>query len=331
MLLVGDVGGTKTALGVVDPDNDIHVRLEELTVQSDDYASIEELVQDALRQLHYPINSLALGVPGPVVDGQVVGTNLPWIVDQRSLQARFGFRAVCLLNDLEAIASAIPLLPPASLATLNDVPARPGGTIVVVAPGTGLGEGFLTWDGSKYRAFPSEGGHANFGPDSMLQYELAAYLWGKFGHVSNERVCSGRGLPNIYGFLKECKQYAEPDWLAQAVAQAEDPTPVIVQEATRGADAAPLCKATLDLFIEILGGEAGNMALKFLATGGVYLGGGIPPRIVRELRQGAFMAGFCNKGRVRYVMESIPVHVILDPRVALLGVASRGVEAMSAG
>ncbi|MCE5259790.1 MAG: glucokinase [Chloroflexi bacterium] len=329
MLLIGDVGGTKTALAVVDPARDLHVPLAELLVQSADFRSAEELVRYAITTLSYPIDYIALGVPGPVVDGVVTGTNLPWQVDQNQLQKSLDCRGVFLLNDLEAIASAVPYLLPDGVAALNDVPAKRGGAIAVIAPGTGLGEGYLTWDGQQYCAHPSEGGHSNFGPDSELQYDLGKWLWQRHGHVSNERVCSGRGLPNLYEFLKVNKNYPEPEWLARAVSEAEDPTPIIVSEATRGPDAAPLCRAALDLFIEIMGAEAGDMALKVLATGGVYLGGGIPPRIVPELQKGAFMNAFCAKGRIRYVMETIPVYVILDPRVALLGVASRAIQMMT--
>ncbi|MHB9032450.1 MAG: glucokinase [Anaerolineae bacterium] len=331
MLLVADVGGTKTALAVVDPAGDIHTPLAELLVQSADFESIEALVAHAVAAMGQPIDYLGLGVPGPVVEGCVIGTNLPWVVDKQSLQTFFKFQGVCLLNDLEAISSAVPFLLPDGVAALNDVPAKPGGTIAVVAPGTGLGEGYLTWDGDKYQAHPSEGGHANFGPDSELQFELVSWLWKRHGHVSSERVCSGRGMPNLYEFLKTRKQYHEPERLAKAIAQVEDPTPIIVTEAIRAEGADPLCKAVLDLFIEIMGAEAGDLALKLLATGGIYLGGGIPPRIVPQLKRGKFMRAFCAKGRVSYVLDAIPVYVILDPRVALLGVASRTVQAFGLG
>lgn len=331
MLLIGDVGGTKTILAIVDPERDIHKHLVVKLVQSADYPSMESLLTHFIQSVDYPIEYLALGVPGPVVDGCATGPNLPWVVDQAELRTHFGFRAVCLLNDLEAIASAIPQLSADGITSLNAVPAKPRGSIAVVAPGTGLGEAYLAWNGERYLAYPAEGGHANFGPDSPLEFELASYLWQRYGHVSNERVCSGRGLPNIYGFLKDKGLYAEPDWLAEALAQSDDPTPIIVREATCGATASPLCRATLDLFIAILGAEAGNLALKVLATGGVYLGGGIPPRIVTELQSGAFMRAFCHKGRIAYVMETIPVHVIMDPHVALLGAALRGVEMLESG
>ncbi|NLV73113.1 MAG: glucokinase [Chloroflexi bacterium] len=329
MLLLADVGGTKTALAVVDPARDLHRHLTELQVQSADFGSFNDMLEFVLAKVSYPIEYLAMGVPGPVADERVVGTNLPWEVDSRKVRARFGFKGVTLLNDLEAISSAIPLLTEHDVIALNDVPPKAGGSIAVVAPGTGLGEGYLTWDGKRYRAHPSEGGHANFGPDSHLQYELANWLWARYGHVSNERVCSGRGMPNLYQFLKEEKQMPEPAWLSQALLGVDDPTPIIVQEAMRPEGADPLCRATLELFVEILGAEAGDLALSLLATGGVYLAGGIPPRIVSELQRGGFMQAFRAKGRVQYVMEDIPVYVVLDPRIALLGVASRALETMT--
>jgi glucokinase len=331
MLLIGDVGGTKTALAVVDPGGNIRQHLVRKQVLSADYPSMEALLSQFIGSINYPIEYLAIGVPGPVVDGCATGTNIPWVVDQAKLKAYLGLHAVCLLNDLESIANAIPHLSPDGITTLNAVPGQPGGAIAVVAPGTGLGEAYLTWDGTRYRAHPAEGGHANFGPDSPLEFELASYLWQRYQHVSNERVCSGLGLPNIYRFLKAKGLYVEPDWLAATLLGTDDPTPVIVQEALRGDAACPLCRATLELFVGILGAEAGNLALRVLATGGVYLGGGIPPRIVNELQKGAFLKAFCHKGRIAYVMETIPVHVIMDPHVALLGVALRGVEMLQPG
>jgi len=172
----------------------------------------------------------------------VTGTNIPWNVDQASLQSYFSFRGVCLLNDLEALATAVPHLATENIAPLNAVPANPDGAIAVVAPGTGLGEAYLTWNGERYLAHPAEGGHSNFGPDSPLEFELASYLWQRHKHVSNERVCSGLGIPNIYTFLKDKGLYTEPDWMADALSKADDPTPDIVREATRSDNACPLCR-----------------------------------------------------------------------------------------
>jgi glucokinase len=246
------------------------------------------------------------------------------VLDEARLQARLGIPSVRLLNDLTAIACAVPFLSHAELHTLNAGEPAAGGALAVIAPGTGLGEAFLTWDGAKYRAQPSEGGHASFAPVSPMQVELLRYLFGRFMHVSSERVCSGSGIPNIYAFLRDLGQAREPDWLALKIASASDPTPVIVRAALDEAQPDALCMATLEAFVTILAAEAGNLALKVLATGGVYLGGGIPPRLLRVLERPAFLETFRGKGRMADLLDRVPVHVILNPKAALLGAATFG-------
>ncbi len=200
------------------------------------------------------------------------------------------------------------------------------GNMAVIAPGTGLGEAFLTWGGSRYRAHASEGGHADFAPNTPLEIELLRYLQLRFKHVSNERVCSGLGLPNIYAYLKDSGHAPEPDWLAEQLAATTDPTPIIVTAALDDERPCELCTATLNAFVSILGAEAGNMVLRVLATGGAYLGGGIPPRILPALQQEGFMQAFLHKGRMVHLMARVPVHVILNPKAALLGAACHGLE-----
>jgi glucokinase len=207
---------------------------------------------------------------------------------------------------------------------VNDATAEETGAIAVVAPGTGLGEAFLTWDGSRYVAQPSEGGHADFAPTNPLEVGLLQYLWERYEHVSYERVCSGLGIPNIYAYLRDSGYAAEPAWLAEVLAQAQDPTPIIVNTALDQSQPCELCMGTLDTFVSILGAEAGNMALNTLATGGVYLGGGIPPRILPALERAHFMRSFYNKGRFGEFLARIPVYVIMNPKVALLGAAAFG-------
>jgi len=192
--------------------------------------------------------------------------------------------------------------------------------------GDGLGEAYLTWDGRKYRAFPSEGGHADFAPATRLESELLTYLDGLHGHVSYERVCSGMGIANIYAFLKECGFAAEPDWLSEALTLQSDPVPLIVEKALDREFPCDICVRSLDLFAAILGSEAGNVALKILATGGVYLGGGIPPRILPFLEKGQFAEAFLRKGRMRDLVAQIPVHVITNPKASLLGAAAQGLK-----
>ena len=234
-----------------------------------------------------------------------------------------------LLNDLNAIAHGVPYLESQDLHTLNAGHPVEKGSIAVVAPGTGLGEAFLTWENGRYHPHTSEGGHADFAPADELQLELLRYLQQRYTHVSFERVCSGMGLPNIYAFLKGTGRATEPDWLAEMLSKASDHTMVIVENALNKEHACEICTMTLELFVGIMGSEAGNMALKVLATGGVYLGGGIPPRILPFLSEGRFMQPFLRKGRLSDVLIPVPVYVIMNPGIALLGAARHGFEMAS--
>jgi glucokinase len=231
---------------------------------------------------------------------------------------------VLLLNDLESIANAVPLLQPDDLHTLHAGQAVAGGAIAVVAPGTGLGEAFLTWDGTQYRAHATEGGHTDFGPNNELELGLLRYLLRRYEHVSYELVCSGLGLPNIYAYLRDSRYAEEPSWLAEQLAAVTDPTPMIVNNALDAQKACKLTLGTLDVFVSVLGAEAGNLALKTLAMGGVYLGGGIPQRILPVLEKERFLQAFRSKGRLSHVLADVPVHVIVNPQVALLGAARAG-------
>ena len=326
MLLAGDIGGTKTNLAVYSPDVGPRAPVKEATFPSGRYASLEELARDFLTQVDLAVERASFGVAGPVVRGRARITNLPWVLDEVKLEEALGLSPVRLLNDLEAIAHAVPWLEPDDVCTLNEGQPEPGGSMAIVAPGTGLGEAYLTWDGARYRAYASEGGHSDFAPSNPLEVELLRYLQDRFDHVSCERVCSGRGIPNIYAFLRDSGHAEEPAWLAEQLAAADDPTPVIVKAAQDKERPCKLCLATLQTFVSILGAEAGNMALKVLATGGVYLGGGIPPRILPALQGERFMKAFRRKGRLTGLMDRVPVHVILNPKVALLGAACHGLE-----
>jgi len=320
------VGGTKTNLGVFSSEKGPRVPIAESTFSSGDYPSLETLVDDFLDHVDVKVERAAFGVPGPVVAGRVKATNLPWLIDEKKLKAELKLLDVVLLNDLEAVAHAVPSLEPADLHTLNEGKPVHEGAIGVIAPGTGLGEAFLCWDGSCYRSYSSEGGHADFAPNNPLEIDLLHYLQRRFGHVSYERVCSGRGLPNIYSYLKESGKADEPDWLVEQLTVTDDPTPVIVNAALDPDKPCELCMAALETFVSILGAEAGNLALRVLATGGVYLGGGIPPRILPALEHQRFVEAFRGKGRLSELLANIPVHVILNPKAALLGAACRGLE-----
>ncbi len=329
MLLAGDIGGTKTVLALYAENTakDSLTPIEEKTFPSKNYESLEDVVNDFLNGRSQKPLVASFGVAGPVMGNEAKVTNLPWHINTEKIQAKTGIPQAFLLNDLESIATAVPHLSADDIATINEGKRNPTGAIGVVAPGTGLGEGFLIWNGDKYLACPSEGGHSAFAPTTALQRELLTYLELRFTHVSVERVCSGSGIPNLYQFLKETDRYEEPPWLHDQIEAAADATPVIMTAAVN--KQANICTATLDLFIAILGSECSNMAVKVLSTGGMYLGGGIPPRMVSQLQDGRFMANFTDKGRFSQLMQDMPVHVILNAKAGLLGAAYYGLDAIS--
>ena len=327
MLLAGDIGGTKTNLALFTSDNGWREPIDEATFPSGDYPSLEAVVQAYLAQRKDTIDIASFGVAGPVVDGHASITNLPWKMDEKDLQDTLHIPSVRLLNDLDAIAHTVPHLDKRDVATINEGQAMPHGAMAVIAPGTGLGEAFLTWNGKGYQAHSSEGGHADFAPANLFELDLLRYLLERFPHVSYERICSGKGFPNIYAYLKDAGHAVEPDWLAAELASVSDTTPIIMKAALDTETPCEIAAATLNTFVSVLGAEAGNMALKVLATGGVYLGGGIPPRILPYLSSERFMQSFRNKGRLGKLLASVPVHVILNPKIALLGAALHGFEA----
>src|SRR5262245_24472625 len=326
MLLAGDIGGTKTVLAIFSSETGPHTPIVEATFPSGRYGRPEAIVREFLGQVNMQVEQACFGVAGPVVAGQARITNLPWVMDETSLKETFGWTAVRLLNDLESIAYAVPILEAEDIHTLNAGTPVPRGNIAVIAPGTGLGEAFLTWEVSRYRAHASEGGHASFAPINDLQLGLLSYMHNRLGHghVSFERVCSGMAIPNIYAYLRDSGYAPEPEWLAAQLATVQDQTPVIMNAASDQEQDCELCVATLKTFVSILGAEAGNLALKILSTGGVYLGGGIPPRILSALENFTFLEDFRHKGRFRELLSGMPIHVILNPGAALLGAAAYG-------
>jgi glucokinase len=326
LLLAGDIGGTKTSLAVFSSEAGPRAPLTEITFTSADYSSLEELVRAFLTQVPWKVDGASFGVAGPVVSGRAKITNLPWAIDEAHLRKALKLPSVRLLNDLAAIAHAVPILEPGDLHTLNPGRSEPRGTRAVIAPGTGLGEAFLAWEGSRYRAYASEGGHVDFAPTDALELELLRYLLERYEHVSYERVCSGIGIPNIYSFLNQSGRAKEPAWLKEQLASAPDATPIIVDAALDEKRPCAICTETLNVFIRILGAAAGNLALSVLATGGIYLGGGIPPRILPLLRNERFLQAFTSKGRMSKLLARVPVQVILNPKSALLGAACHGLE-----
>lgn len=330
MLLVGDIGGTKTNLGVYTPAQGPRDPVCEAIFSSAQYESLEVLAHEYLAQAGLSVEYAVFGVAGPVVQSRATITNLSWKIDEEHLAEVLNVRCAKLINDLESIANGVPILQEEDVFTLNAGIVDPQGPKAVLAPGTGLGEAFLIWNGQCYQAQPSEGGHADFAPTSPIQTELWQYLHERFGHVSFERVCSGRGIPNIYAFLKDSGYAPEPPWLTDILSSEKDLTAVIINAALDETKDCELCRETLDVFVSILGAEAGNLALKVMATGGVYLAGGIPPRIMPALKMSGMMETFQNKGRLSDVIQNIPVYVIMNPKVALFGAASFGLAFMQA-
>lgn len=323
MLLVADIGGTKTDLAIFTEEAGPHAPLVEARLLSADHASPEALVAAFLAQARQPVTRAVFAVAGPVVDGRARITNLPWVLDAAALAKALGLRSVRLMNDLVAVAHALPLLRPTDLETLAAGSPAEGGALAVVAPGTGLGQAYLTREGAGYRAHPSEGGHTDFAPRGALQRELQVWMERVHGHVSYEWVCSGMAVPGLYAFLRERGHAPESPALAARLAAAQDATPLIT-EAAFAATPDALGLAALQLMVDILGAQAGNLALSVLATGGVFLGGGMSPRLLPLLRAPRFLETLRAKGRFEPLLRRVPVHVILHPRVALLGVASAG-------
>jgi len=326
MLLAGDIGGTKLHFGFFSKERGLRRPLAEAVYPSADFNSLEEAIIRFLRETGRRATKAVLAVAGPVIEGKARITNLPWAIGEGRLRETFKIRSLRVINDVEATAAFVPFLHKSDLVTLQEGTPVRHGPMAVVAAGTGLGEAFLAWDGKRYRAFASEGGHADFAPSTALQDDLLAHLRGPHGHVSYERVCSGIGIETIYGFLRDKGHAEEPEWLSGRLSRAADPVPLIVEKALDRESPCDICVRTLDLFASLLGSEAGNVALKILATGGVYLGGGIPPRILPFPEKAHFMEAFLRKGRMRDLVAAIPVHVITNLKVALLGAAAQGLK-----
>jgi glucokinase len=322
LYLAGDIGGTKTTLALFSPDTGPLQPLFELSYKSSSYPGLDAIIEDFFSQAKASALTACFGVAGPVRESRAIITNLPWQPDTTQLQSSHGFSLAVLINDLVATGYAIPHLEQSDFFTLNRGITTSAGALGIIAPGTGLGEVIFTWDGSHYLAVASEGGHTDFGPSSETESRLLDFLRNRYGHVSYDRICSGRGLPDIYDFYKSLGQFEEPEWLAEQLAAAEDRAPVIVNGALDETRHCDMCIKTLELFISILGAEAGNLALKGLTTGGMYLGGGIPPRIRPFLEREIFMKSFTSKGRMSYLLTDIPVKVILNPKAALFGAAA---------
>jgi glucokinase len=322
LVLAGDVGGTNTRLGLFEVNRGRLRVLFERTFLSKNYKGLENILKDFLRGKK-GIAAACFGVAGPVTQEVVIATNLPWWIDIQSLRKVLPFKKIEVINDLVANAYGISVLNKRDFETLNVGKVKKGNQALISA-GTGLGEAILFWDGKQHVPSPSEGGHIEFGPRNHLELELFHYLSDRFDHVSYERVLSGEGLFHVYQFLKDSKRFgSEPSWLSEKM-KGEDPAEVI-SEITR-LKKNKLCGKALDLFTSVYGAAAGNLALQVMAIGGVYIGGGIAPKIIRKLKDGTFVKAFKDKGRLSHIVAHIPVKVIMNEKTALLGAASRAVS-----
>jgi glucokinase len=316
-VLVGDIGATKTSLTVADITGE-HIELHEpRSYASGSFPGLEHCARAYLDETGFACERGAFAVAGPVKEDSCATTNLAWVVDGRTLEAKLGLERARLLNDLEAVAWAIPALGPAQLEQLQAGDGSRGNACVISA-GTGLGEAGLFWDGTRHHPFASEGGHADFAPVSVIELSLLGFVRGRHPRVSWERVVSGMGIANIYAFLLQHRQASTPAWLQSEIA-AGDLAAAVAHAAARGAD--PICVETMRLLFTLYGREAGNLALKHMALGGVYLAGGVTLRNLELLRGSGFIDAFREKGRMSELMQRMPVRVILDPHVALRGAA----------
>lgn len=324
--LAGDLGGTKTLLALYATTGQGYALVKEQRFASRDFGDFSGIIAQFLHGLAEQPQVAAFGVAGPVTGGTVRMTNRGWLLDQKGLREQFRFAEVLLLNDLVAVAEAVSILPPADLLVVNGGTPVPQGSMAVLAPGTGLGEAYLCWNGTGYAAYPSEGGHADFAPASEMEEGLLSFLRAEHDHVSYELVCSGKGIPNIYRYLTEgAGMRVSPD-LQEALDAAQDITPVLMGQALK--KEGEVARLALELFFSILAAEAGNMALKFLATGGLYLGGGMLPRLLPAFDPKRFMARFVSKGRLAGLLAAIPVRIITTDRAGLNGAALAAFRAL---
>ena len=319
MILAGDVGGTKVDLALYDFINGKLEYTRDKVYKAKDYPGLEVIVREFLGADQ--VTAACFGVPGPVRNGRLRLTNLPWTLDSRELSSGLGIEHVFLINDLEANGYGIAELTADQIFTLSEGDFGQTGNRALIAAGTGLGQSLLIWNGHIHVPYPSEGGHVDYAPRNEDEIDLLRFLKEKYnGRVSFERVVAGMGLTSIYQFLRDVRGMEEPAWLAEKIAKASDPNSVITENALSAKS--EICQKALDMFVSAYGAEAGNLALKVLSVGGLYIGGGIAPRIIEKLKDGTFIKAFTDKGRLSQLLINMPVRVILESRAALMGAAA---------
>jgi glucokinase len=321
-LLAGDIGGTNSRLAFYSDSQGVVQPLHEQVFKNRDYPDFRELLEAYLKLHPLDFSGICLGIAGPVVANRVDITNLGWVIEGDQLRESYSLDGVRLMNDLEALSWGVLQLSGQDLVTLRKGEPVDRAAVAVIAPGTGLGEGFLIWTGDDYQAVSTEGGHVDFGPRDDLQVHLLKYLREKGIRSSYEQVCSGLGVPHLYRFLRDEGYAAEPAWLEKQIEEAEDLTPLIFDHSRD----CQLCERTVELFVSILGAEAGNLALKSLSLGGIYIGGGIPPRILPWLKKASFLQALDAKEPFREMLSRIPVQVVVNPIPNLIGAAYFGLR-----
>lgn len=318
LVIAGDVGATKTNLALFNTEGGQLVNVKEAQYPSKEFDSLADMLKVFCSELPLP-DAVSIGVAGPVFNNKAILTNLSWEIDGNLLVGQIGIPDIHIINDLEATAWGLAMLTEKDISIIHKGSGLPTGNGAIIAPGTGLGEAGLYWDGVSYHPFATEGGHGDFAPRDELDVELFYFLNEKFGHVSWERLLSGPGIENIYSFLRDKKKKEEPAWLAKEM-ENEDPAAVISQHT----DKAPICGETMELFIRYLARESANLVLKFNATGGLFIGGGISPKILPLFSQNKFYDAYCQSGRLNFLLEKVPLQIILNDKTAMLGAAWYG-------
>lgn len=319
MILAGDIGGTHSRIAAFDADGNKLPLVVEKIYESQEHSGLTEIISEFVRTEGIPVHSACFGVAGPVRNGKSKISNLPWTIDSRELAAHLKLRSVDLLNDLEAYAYGMDALESKDFVTLSEGSEDAEGNTAVISAGTGLGEAGLVWDGFRHHPFACEGGHADFAPKSQLEIELLQYLLKKHGHVSYERILSGPGIRNVYEFLRDTHKQEEPEWLRDQIRTAADPPALISQLAAQ--KKAAICEETMKIFVTVYGSETGNCALKFMSTGGIFIGGSIAAKIVPMMKSDIFMQAFLDKGRMSSLLKDMPVKIVLNDDAGLLGAA----------
>jgi glucokinase len=319
MILAGEIGGTRTRLAAFDKDGSKLQLVVDKTYPSQEHSNLPEIVSAFIQSEGIPVHTACFGVAGPVRRGRSKISNLPWVIDSRDLAKLLKLDTVGMINDLEAFAYGIDGLTSKDFVTLNDGSDDAEGNRAVISARTGLGVAGLFWDGFRHHPFGCEGGHSDFAPRNLLEMELMTYLQKKYGHVSYERILSGPGIKNIYDFLRDSKKAEEPSWLKDQMAGSTDAPALISQLAADGK--APICDQTMTIFVSIYGAETGNVALNFMSTGGIYIGGSVAAKNVKKMKDPVFMQAFLDKGRMESLLKEMPVTIVLNDDSGLIGAA----------